>query len=284
MRIALIATCALLLGTLAPALAEDYSGTWTLAHSSQAGSVQLGLRYQHTTAAGNQEWDESRTVAWSDLHGVTGADLDSSGVQKSFSIGRDAGTFQAQGSLSRGHGAGTWTFTPSAAFSDQLRRRGIGSASAPQQFELAMSGFQLSTLDHMLSAGFGRPSVGDLVAMVEHGVSDGYIAELRGLGLRPNNAQTLIRMRDHGVGSSFAAAVMKALPGTTVDTLIALRDHGVGTSFIQAFANLGYHVSADDLIRLRDHGVSSSFIERMRSHGYTRLSVDDLIRLRDSGF
>ncbi len=284
MRIALIATCMLLLGTLAPALADEYTGTWTLEHSSQPGSVQLELRYQRTDANGNHEWDESRPVAWSDLHGITSADLDSNGEQKSFTIGRDPGTFAAQGSLSRGHGAGTWIFAPSASFNEQLRRRGIGSPTSQQQFELAMAGFQLSTLDQLLASGFQRPSIGDLVSMIEHGVSDRYIQEMRGLGLRPNSAQTLIRMRDHGVGSTFAATVMKALPGTTVDKLIALRDHGVGTSFIESFAHMGYRVSADDLIRLRDHGVSSSFVERLRSHGYTHLSVDELIRLRDSGF
>jgi hypothetical protein len=274
----------LLLSSFAPALAQEYAGTWALDHSSQPVWLLLELRYQKTTATGNQEWDESRPVAWTDLHGITSADLDSSGAQKSFSIGRDAGTFQAQGSLSHGHGAGTWTFAPNASFNEQLRRRGIGLPSAQQQFELAMSGFQLSTLDQLLASGFERPSIGDLLSMVGHGVSDRYVQEMRGLGLHPNSAQTLIRMRDHGVGSAFATAVMKAFPGTTVDKLIALRDHGVGTSFIESFAHMGYRVSADDLIRLRDHGVSSSFVERMRSHGYTHLSVDDLIRLRDSGF
>jgi hypothetical protein len=284
MKFTIVATCALLLASLAPALAEEYSGTWTLEHSSEPGSVQLGLRYQKTTASGNQEWDESRSVSWSDLRGVTSADLDSNGVSKSFSIVRDAGSFQAQGSLSRGHGAGVWTFAPSASFNDQLRRRGIGTADAHQQFELAMSGFQLGTLDQLLASGFQRPSVADLVSMVEHGVSDRYIQELRGVGLHPNSAQALIRLRDHGVGGSFAAAVMKAFPGTTVDELVKLRDHGVGTAYMQTFATMGLRVTADDLIRLRDHGVTSSFIERLRSHGYTKLSVDDLIRLRDSGF
>jgi hypothetical protein len=284
MRLTVIALSALLLGATAPALAQEYAGTWALEHASEAGYVQLEMRYQHTTPTGNDEWDESRAVPWSDLHGVSSADLDSGGVTKSFSIVHDAGTFEAQGSLSRGHGGGTWTFQPSASFNGQLNRRGIGSADTRQQFELAMSDFTFATLDQLLASGFARPSVADLVSMVEHGVSDRYIQEMRGLGLRPNSAQSLIRMRDHGVGSAFATAVMKALPGTSVDKLIALRDHGVGTSYMQEISQLGLRVSADDLIRLRDHGVTSSFIERMRSHGYTRLSVDDLIRLRDSGF
>jgi len=72
---------ALLIASAAPALAEQYSGTWTLEHSSDAGMVQLGLRYQHSTASGNEEWDESRSVAWSELRGVSEADLDSAGVQ-----------------------------------------------------------------------------------------------------------------------------------------------------------------------------------------------------------
>ncbi len=129
MKLTIFALCALLLGLLSPVYAEDYSGTWTLEHSSEPGSVQLALRYQKTTASGNQEWDESRPVSWSDLHGVTIADLDSNGVHRSFSVVRDAGSFQAEGSCSHGHGAGIWTFAPSSSFNDQLRRRGIGSAT-----------------------------------------------------------------------------------------------------------------------------------------------------------
>lgn len=277
-----LAMAVLALMVAAPANAQSYNGTWAISPSDQAGSVQLELRYQHATPNGNDQWDESRTTPLSELRGLSVSDLGGHG-QRIFDIVREAGSFQAEGFADGGHAAGTWTFSPNRGFSAQLERRGIGAPDEKQQFELAMADFKIGTLDALLAGGFERPSVGDLVSMIEHGVSDRYIQELRGLGLRPKSAASLIRMRDHGVGSTFAQAVMKALPGTTVDELVALRDHGVGEHYITELAQMGYRASASDLIRLRDHGVSASYIQRLRDHGYTHLSVDDLIRLRDNG-
>ncbi|HET9392756.1 MAG TPA: hypothetical protein VFO29_04410 [Candidatus Rubrimentiphilum sp.] len=319
MRLAIITTFALLLAAMTPALAQQYTGTWSIerAYSSRSGatpppdSLYLQLEYRVTTPTGNEQWSESRSVPIGDFRGITMDVLNARGP-RSFDIVRDAGTMHADGMFSDGHGAGTWTFVPSPSFGGQLQRRGIGAPNAEQQFQLAMAGFKFSTLDMLLADGFQRPSIADLVSMAQHGVSDDYIRSMRGLGLHPKSVQSLIRMRDHGVGPTFAAAILRAMPTATIDDLISLRDHGVSEQFmttlrqlgynsspteaasmrdhgvselyIQDLAKMGYHPSASDLIRLRDHGVSASFIERMRSHGYTKLSVDELIRLRDSGF
>jgi hypothetical protein len=319
MKLTVVATCALLLAAIAPALAQQYTGTWSIERSfdSRSGSaartdaLHLQLEYHRTTANSNEQWSESRSVPIGEFRGITMDVLNARG-HKTFDVVRDAGTIHADGTFADGHGAGTWTFEPSGSFSGQLQRRGIGAPNAQQQFDLGMADFKFSTLDTLLADGFQRPSIGDLVAMGEHGVSDDYLQGMRDVGLHPKSVQALIRMRDHGVGPTYAAAILKAMPSATIEDLIALRDHGVSEQFmttlrqlgyssspneaatmrdhgvselyIQQLSKMGYHPSAGDLIRLRDHGVSASFIERMRSHGYTKLSVDELIRLRDGGF
>ncbi len=191
--------------------------------------------------------------------------------------------------------------------------RGIGAPTEKQQFELAVGRFKLATVDTLLRSGFQRPSVDDLVNMVEHGVSDNYVNAMKGLRIDPKTVGELIRMRDHGVSANYAADMMRRAPQLSSEDLIELRDHGVSSRYMEALTNagygnvqpsqaerlmdhgvsreylaglrqLGYHPSVEDLVRLADHGVSISFIDRMRTHGYTHLTVDDLIRLRDSGF
>jgi hypothetical protein len=333
MRLTIAATCVLALTAIAPAVAQQYTGTWSIErsfdwrsgaaqHASTApilarqpaprtDALNLQLEYHRTTADGNERWSDSRAVPIGEFRGITMDVLNARGP-KAFDVVRDAGTIHANGTFADGHGAGTWTFEPSGSFSGQLQRRGIASPNAEQQFDLAMADFKLATLDALLADGFERPGIGDLVSMGNHGVSDDYLRGMRDLGLHPKSVHALIRMRDHGVGPAYAAAILKAMPSATIEDLIALRDHGVteqfmttlrqlgynsnpreaaamrdhgvSESYIQQLAQLGYHPSASDLIRLRDHGVLPSFIERMRSHGYTKLSVDELIRLRDSGF
>jgi hypothetical protein len=257
MRLALALCIALLISSLQPAFAANqYSGTWNIQPSDRRGYVGLQMQYRNESPGNSETWSESNDVPLSQLSGLSAADLNSGGERKTFVIHRDAGDFQAEGWFARGHASGTWTFAPSQSFRSELARRGIASPDDRDQFRLAISGFSISTLDELNSAGFERPSVSDLVRMNEHGVDDKYIAAMRGVPLHPK----------------------------TIDALIRMRDHGVSVDFVQGLQRLGYRPSADDLVRLADHGVSIAFIERMRSHGYTHLSADDLIRLRDHGF
>ncbi len=226
------------------ARADTYSGTWSITPSDKAGQVQLALRYRHVDSHGSDEWDESHSVPAPQVR------------NNAFTIATDAGDFHAQGTFSGGNGGGTWTFAPNPNFSRELQRRGVSAPSDREQFELAMAGFKLSTLDALNAAGFAHPSAHDLARMAEHGVTDDYVAAMKGLNFSPK----------------------------TVDSLIRLRDHGVTVQYLRGLQRLGYMPGADDLVRLADHGVTVSFIERLRSHGYTHLSADDLIRLRDHGF
>jgi hypothetical protein len=226
------------------ARADSYSGTWTITPSSTPGQVHLELRYRHSDFNGTQEWDDSHDVPIPRVR------------DNRFIISTDAGDFDAQGTFSGMQGGGIWTFVPNSDFAAQLQRRGLSAPDQKQQFELAMVDFKLSTLDTLLASGFAHPNVSDLVRMAEHGISNEYVAQLRGV----------------------------QFSSKTIDSLVRLHDHGVTPQYMQGMQRLGYHPSADELVRLMDHGVTVAFVERMRSHGYTHLSADDLIRLRDSGF
>ncbi|HKU66328.1 MAG TPA: hypothetical protein VJP85_00985 [Candidatus Baltobacteraceae bacterium] len=228
----------------AGARADSYTGTWSITPSSTPGRVHIELRYRRDDWRGTQDWDESHDAPAPPVK------------NNAFIIESDAGSFLAQGTFSNGQGGGTWTFAPNPAFRSELRRRGVEAPSDEEQFALAMSDFKLSSLDTLLAAGFAKPSAHDLVRMGEHGITDDYIAAMKGLQFSPK----------------------------TIDSLVRLRDHGVTPNYMHDLAQMGYNPSADELVRLVDHGVTANFIERMRSHGYTHLSADDLIRLRDHGF
>lgn len=258
MKVLVAPVCAVLLvlSLQCAARAETYTGTWTIQRNDDSRTVHLRTEYRRSDASGNEEWSESNDVPLSQLSGLSPADLTSGGERKQFDIVHDAGTLHADGWFAHGNGSGSWTFVPSAAFANALTQRGVNHPGDKEEFQLAMTGFKVSTLDTLLREGFERPSAGDLVSMTEHGVDDAYVQAMKSVPLNPKSVASLVRMRDHGVSSNY----------------------------IEGLQRLGYRPSADDLVRLMDHGVTIAFIERMRSHGYTRLSANDLIRLRDNGF
>lgn len=278
--------CALLLiSSLATAAASPqppYSGSWFA--RPEGSQVNLQLRYSYSEGQDNENWSESRDVAYSDLHGVSSSDFNSGGEHKSFAIETDPGEFRADGWFANGRASGAWTFVPSGSFRGELQRRGVGGVSDSDMFHLAMSGFKLSTLDNLRSAGFTQITGQDLVRMGEHGVSADYVSGMRNISFNPKTVDGLIRMRDHGVGVQFVQDLNRSGFHPDMDDVVRLRDHGVDSGYVQDLNRLGYHPTIDELVRLRDHGVSTAFIERMRAHGYTHLTADDLIRLRDHGF
>lgn len=257
----------------AGARADTFTGTWTITASSTPGQVHLDMRYRHTTLTGSDEWEES--------HDVPAPRVTNGG----FTIAGDAGEFRAQGTFTTPtQGGGMWTFVPSQTFVSELQRRGVNRPTDKEQFELAIGNFKLSTLDALIAAGFARPSVADLVRMTEHGVTDRYVSQLKGLQYSSKNVDSLVRLHDHGVTAQYVQEMLSYGYRPSADELVRLVDHGVTAQYVQSLQSMGYHPSPDDLVRLADHGVTAAFVQRMRSHGYTHLSADDLIRLRDNGF
>lgn len=297
--------------TLLGARAQGFEGTWSMHASSRAGNVQLQLTYR--SATGSQTWIEGHDVPVARLRGLNTGDPLSVSGPIAFSLTRDAGEIRAQGSVAGGQASGAWTFVPSASFVTALARRGIGAPSEKQQFELAIGGFELASLDELSAGGFQRPSVADLVQMVEHGVDRSYVRGMARIPMAGATLAQLVRLRDHGVTVPYAQRMRKLAPQLSADDLVELMDHGVSVPFMDALTqagygnvrpsqaerlmdhgvtapyvaglrSLGYHPTTDELVRLADHGVTVVFIDRLRSHGYSHLSVDDLIRLRDHGF
>jgi hypothetical protein len=248
-----------------------------------SGSGHVTLEYHRIQGHSEDSWTESFDATPAEIQPSVLAQLRSGG-RRNFTVAEDAGQFQAQGDFSGDQGGGTWVFDPNPGFAEELARRGIGRPDDKQQFELAISRFRLASLDALAASGFERPSIDDLIRMIEHGVTASYIAAMKNVNIRPKSVSSLIRLRDHGVDPLYAEQMLRFDPGLSGDDLVELRDHGVSSAYVTTLSSLGYHPVPGDLIRLMDHGVSTSFIQRMRSHGYTHLSVEDLIRLRDHGF
>ena len=141
----------------------------------------------------------SSLVTLDRLRGLSQPQIMSAGSNVQFQLVREAGTFNCEGWFKDGKGSGHFVFSPSAAFSAELVRRGYPAPTEAQQFSLAMEDARIALLDELNAQGYDRPSLEGFVRMAQHGVTIDYAREMKSLGYMVKSTEMLTRMVDHGV-------------------------------------------------------------------------------------
>jgi hypothetical protein len=224
------------------------NGRWSIAPAvpPDPARVQLHLAY------GRASWDNVAALA--DI-GISAERLNGPAGPVSFQIRREPGTFTLTGTAGAGSGAGEFAYAPNGAFDDALAARGFGRPTLGQSVALAVGGTTLAFLDR-LHPSMPHASVDDVVALLNTGATPRSLAAYDALGYHLDSAAELQRLMNTG-----------ASPG-----------------FIRSLRRAGFQdISPQQAVRLASTGVSASFVERLRARGYTNLSVDEVIRLRNSG-
>jgi beta-lactamase regulating signal transducer with metallopeptidase domain len=282
------------------------SGAWTVRPSDkQPGTVHLEMREDRSSTG--------HSVPLSSLEGLTASQMGGDSTPVRFSIRRDAGTFNFEGTFRNGVGGGVFGFQANPAFGGDLEKRGVGKPTADQQYDMARHDVGLALLDELNTQGYPKPSletliqaghhgvrvefvremgqlgykvgsVEALIKMRDHGVSPSFVRELAAAGYTKLSAEELVRARDHGVSTEFVKQMRDLGYGTlTMDQLVNARDHGVSGEFAREMAAAGYKLSLEQMIKARDHGVGTDFVKEMAALGYSKLSLDELVNARDHG-
>jgi beta-lactamase regulating signal transducer with metallopeptidase domain len=252
-------------------------GTWEIRPAKTSTEVYLQVHERPNNSHGF-------TIAVSQLEGLSPAMLTGSGGLAQFSIRRESGTINFEGTFRSGIGAGTYSFTPSATFPAELTKRGFERPTADDQYRLAVGNIGVAYLDELNAQKYARPDLDGLVRAADHGVSFDYLREMGQLGYRVGVLDSLIRMRDHGVAPDYVREMAShGMTGLSADELIRVRDHGVDPDYIAALKSFGYDaLPLDGLVNARDHGINGEYIRGMRKAGF-QLSLPELIRARDHG-
>jgi beta-lactamase regulating signal transducer with metallopeptidase domain len=250
-------------------------GTWDLRATDKPGILQLQLIERRNSWSGFE-------IRADQLQGFSSL---SSNGPVTFSIRRDAGTLNFEGTIRSGVAAGTFDFAPSATFAGELAKRGFERPSNDELYVLARNDIGIAYLDELSRQKYARPSLDELLRAGDHGVDLDYLHEMGGAGYHLGQIDGLIRTRDHGVDLDFVNGLKShGLAGLSVDELVRARDHGVDPDYIGGMKHAGFDLhDLDNLVRTRDHGVDPDYIGEMKSAGYDLGDVDGLIRARDHG-
>jgi|CXWL01.1.fsa_nt_gi beta-lactamase regulating signal transducer with metallopeptidase domain len=253
-------------------------GTFEVRASEEAGTIYLQLSDRPNSMHGF-------SLAVAQLEGFSPSILTGEGGSAKFSLRRDAGTITFEGIFRSGVGAGTFDFSPDAAFPGAMAKRGFEAPNKTEQYQLARGDIGFAYLDELKAQNYERPTLAELIRAADHGVHFDYLRGMGGAGYKLGRLDALVRTRDHGVTLKFIVGLAAAgIKDLSADELVRARDHGVTPEYIGTMRALGYKdLSLQELIRTRDHGVNADYIRGMAEAGYAHLTLSELVRTRDSG-
>jgi beta-lactamase regulating signal transducer with metallopeptidase domain len=269
------------------AAAAKAAGQGSAATTLSGGTWQIRLaadgRSAHLTIGVGEHSSYGTTIPLDRIEGLA-AILTGPGGPAHYTLKRDAGTFDFDGVIRSGAGGGTFSFTPSATFGDELVRRGF---SRPTPFELgtlAWADIGFAFIDDLNALKYEKPTLKQLVNGAQHGVTRPYVREMSDLGYRVGSIDALIRLRDHGVDAGFVRGMRaEGFDALTVDELVRSRDHGIDPAYIRDLRALGYRLNLNRLVDARNHGIDGGYVREMGAAGFAKLSLDELVNARNHG-
>jgi hypothetical protein len=161
------------------------SGDWTASMSSKDNKLQLNLSHGSTRNHRNQM---GQSYEFSEFQGLTREQVQNGGPV-SFSLVREAGRIDMEGSFQNGKGSGTFRFTGNAGFVSAMKSRGFDFEQAANSdddrdaqdrlFAAAALNITTALADDLNSAGFGNLKTEDLFKAAIFKINSQFMREMK---------------------------------------------------------------------------------------------------------
>ena len=265
---------------------QPLTGRWTASVSDEPGRIHLNFERRSERGGRNQSGE---TYSFSDLQGLTGEQALAGGLVR-FSLVREAGRIDCEGSFQNGKGSGTFVFTGNPNFLANMKTRGFDfekheSANHPPDPEERL--FVATTLnitsalaDDLVAAGFTNLDVNDLFKAAIFKVDSKFVREMKATGF-DLGLEDLVKARIFKVDAAFAAKVREmGFSNESFESLVKMQIFKVTPEFVADMRNEGLsEVSIEDLVKLRIFKIDRDFIRQSRADGVP-LEVERLVQRR----
>ena len=268
------------------------TGTWTATTATgNAGNPDhINLNFERRTESGGRS-STGMTYQFSELQGLTREQALGTGAVR-FSLVREAGRIDCEGTFQNGRGSGTFTFTGNASFVAAMKSRGFDferqdsarhGERDPEDRLFSATAINVTTAaaDDLLSAGFGQLDVEDLFKAVIFKVDSKFAREMKASGFENMGMEELVKARIFKIDADYVRQVAQmGFAKEPFESLVKMRIFKITPEFINEMRNEGLaSLSVEDLVRLQIFKVDAAFIRQARAEG-TPLDVESLVRRR----
>jgi hypothetical protein len=265
------------------------TGDWKASIKTEK-SDKIHLSFERRTEKGGQN-QTSSDYDFAELQGLSREQAMSGGAVK-FSLVREAGTIDCEGSFQNGKGSGTFRFTGNQNFISAMKSRGFDfeknystlndeRESENRLFAAALLNVTTALADDLLSADFGKLDVGDLFKAAIFKVDAKFMREMKASGFPNLRMEELVKARIFKIDAAFLSQVIQmGFENESFESLIKMRIFKVTPEFIAEARNEGLqNLSIEDLVKLRIFKIDSQFIRQAKADGVP-LEVEKLVQKR----
>jgi hypothetical protein len=264
---------------------EVKTGTWTgsLAEKKE----KLNLNFELSKEPGHQH-SMGQTYEFSEV-GLTREQVVNGGPVK-FTLARESGTIDCEGTFLNGKGSGTFRFTGNPAFVAAMKSRGFdfekdSGTNSRHRLEdrlFTATGLNVTTAkaDDLASAGF-KLDVDDLFKATIFKIDSHYIRAMSATGFPNLSMEDLVKTRIFKIDADLVRqATQMGFAKQGMEELVKMRIFKVTPEFISEVRNEGLtDLSLEELVKLRVFNIDSDFIRKARAEGVP-LEVEKLVQRR----
>ncbi|HJP95116.1 MAG TPA: hypothetical protein VJ875_24360 [Pyrinomonadaceae bacterium] len=238
----------------AKAAQETATGDWTASLSKENSKIYLQLERRTERGGRNQH---GQNYDFSELQGLS-REQALNGGQVSFSLVREAGRVDFEGSFQNGKGSGTFRFAANPAFVSAMQSRGFDFKNDSENhedrlFSAAMVNVTTALADDLASAGFGKLYIDDLFKAAIFKINSSFMREMKASGFNDLGMEELVKAR-----------IFKIDP-----------------DFVRQVAQMGFEKEPfESLVKMQIFKVTPEFVTEVRNEGLTDLRVEDVVKLR----
>lgn len=263
------------------------TGDWTA--SVQDNSGKINLSFQRRTDKGRKN-QMGQTYDFSELQGLNREQAANGGPVK-FSLVREAGTIDCEGSFQNGKGSGTFRFTGNQSFVSAMKSRGFdfeedsasnqGRHSEDRLFAATTLNVTTALADDLSSAGFGKLAVEDLFKAAIFKIDSRFMREMKASGFADLGMEELVKARIFKIDADFVRQVSQmGFDKEPFESLVKMQIFKVTPEFITEIRNEGLIVnSVEDLVKLRIFKIDGEYIRQAKADGVP-LEVERLVQRR----
>jgi len=282
---------------------SDKSGDWSKWDDSDRADKtdkadkadKLHLSFERRTDKGGRN-NMGSNYAYTELQGLTREQAERDGPVH-FSLVREAGTIECEGSFSGGRGSGTFRFTPNQGFISSMKSRGFDfekdddsrwDSERSHEDRVEDRLFAATTLnvttalaDDLLSANFGKLDVGDLFKAAIFKIDSKFMREMKESGFPGLGMEELVKARIFKIDANFVRETARmGFDKEPFDSLVKMRIFKVTPEFVAEVRNEGLtNLSIEDLVKMKIFKIDAEFIRRAKADG-TPLEVEELVQKR----